>query len=93
MKDLLRTADLTATDIETLLRLATRFVDAPRDRRDLLAGRTVVLYFAKPSTRTRERFEVRERFEPRADDAPERQASEPAPHTARRWNFVETESG
>jgi ornithine carbamoyltransferase len=53
MKDLLRTADLTATDIETLLRLATRFVDAPRDRRDLLAGRTVVLYFAKPSTRTR----------------------------------------
>ena len=53
MKDLLRTADLSPTDLETLLRLATRFVDAPYDRQTLLAGRTAVLYFAKPSTRTR----------------------------------------
>jgi ornithine carbamoyltransferase len=53
MKDLLRTADLTPADLRTLLVLARHADAAPLRWRDLLAGRTVVLYFAKPSTRTR----------------------------------------
>ncbi|HEY3003107.1 MAG TPA: ornithine carbamoyltransferase, partial [Kribbellaceae bacterium] len=53
VKDLLRTADLDAEDLETLLRLSAGFVDEPHTRKTLLAGRSVVLYFAKPSTRTR----------------------------------------
>lgn len=53
MKDLLRTSDLTPDDLDRLLALAS---EAKADRsvgRGLLRGRTVVLYFAKPSTRTR----------------------------------------
>src|SRR5690349_18243566 len=53
MKDLLRTADLSTADLRTLLMLA-RHADAdPMRWQDQLTGRTVVLYFAKPSTRTR----------------------------------------
>ncbi len=53
MKDLLRTSDLTPDDLDRLLALAA---EAKADRyvgRGLLQGRTVVLYFTKPSTRTR----------------------------------------
>jgi ornithine carbamoyltransferase len=53
MKDLLRTSDLTPDDLDRLMALAE---EAKADREvglGLLRGRTVVLYFAKPSTRTR----------------------------------------
>jgi len=58
MKDLLRTADLTPQDIEVLLDLAATFKRAPFAHRDALANETVVLYFNKPSTRTRISFET-----------------------------------
>ncbi|MCX9190243.1 ornithine carbamoyltransferase [Carbonactinospora thermoautotrophica] len=53
MKDLLRIADLTAGDLARLLRLTAWFADNPYGSEGLLRHRTVVLYFAKPSTRTR----------------------------------------
>ena len=53
LKDLLRIADLSANDLEHLLGLGERFRDEPLAHRDLLDGQTVVLYFSKPSTRTR----------------------------------------
>ncbi len=58
MKDLLRTADLTPTDLELLLRLAEDFKNDPHRRPRTLLDETVVLYFAKPSTRTRLSFET-----------------------------------
>ncbi|MFB4319279.1 ornithine carbamoyltransferase [Actinomadura sp. 21ATH] len=53
MKDLLRAADLSGDDVTLLLRLAADFQNAPESAHDLLAHRTVPMYFAKPSTRTR----------------------------------------
>lgn len=53
MKDLLRTGDLSAADVELLLNTADRFAKRPLDAHDLLAGRTVVIHMTKPSTRTR----------------------------------------
>ena len=50
-KDLLRTADLSRTDLELLLDLAADAKAGAADR--LLAGETVVVYFTKPSTRTK----------------------------------------
>ena len=58
MKDLLRTADLTPADFETLLDLAATFKAGPHRRSDLLRNEAVVLYFNKPSTRTRISFET-----------------------------------
>ena len=58
MKDFLRTADLTATDLELLLRLAGDFKGQPHHRPGTLRDETVLLYFAKPSTRTRLSFET-----------------------------------
>ena len=58
MKDLLRTADLTAHDLSTLLTLARAHRADPHAHADLLAGDTVVLYFSRPSTRTRISFET-----------------------------------
>jgi ornithine carbamoyltransferase len=58
MKSLLRTADLDHDDVIRLLELAEQFKRDPARHRDLLAGRIVVLYFAKPSTRTRLSFEA-----------------------------------
>ena len=58
MKDFLRTADLAHDDLIHLLELAEQF---KRDRglhRDALRGEIVVLYFAKPSTRTYLSFEA-----------------------------------
>lgn len=58
MKDLLRTADLSADDLEYLLGFAEELkLDRKLDHK-LLRGETVVLYFAKPSTRTRLSFET-----------------------------------
>jgi ornithine carbamoyltransferase len=56
VKDLLRIADLSPKDLAHLLDRADRFRSAPRSRPDLLAGETVITYFAKPSTRTRLSF-------------------------------------
>ncbi|WP_214321701.1 ornithine carbamoyltransferase [Nonomuraea sediminis] len=53
MKDLLRVADLSPEDLADLLRRAEEFMRHPLAAHDLLRGRTVLLYFAKPSTRTR----------------------------------------
>ena len=58
VKDLLRTADLTPTDLELLLRLAEDFKADPHRRPRTFRDETVVLYFAKPSTRTRLSFET-----------------------------------
>ncbi len=53
MKDLLRLTDLGRADLQLLLRLAHRFKNEPFRQRSELANQTVVLYFNKPSTRTR----------------------------------------
>jgi ornithine carbamoyltransferase len=53
MKDLLQTADLTTADLRLLLNLAELAKIDPLRWRRMLTARSVVLYFAKPSTRTR----------------------------------------
>ena len=59
MKDLLRTSDLTARDLEQLLHLAHRLkAGGDAGPAGTLTGKTVVCYFAKPSTRTRISFET-----------------------------------
>ncbi len=57
-KSLLRIADLGPADVAHLVERAASFKLDPRQRRELLAGESVVLYFAKPSTRTRVSFET-----------------------------------
>jgi ornithine carbamoyltransferase len=58
MKDLLKTSDLTRGDLKYLLGRAQKFKARPHQRRSVLAGESVCLYFAKPSTRTRISFDV-----------------------------------
>ena len=58
MKDLLKTSALSPADVALLLDLADGHRRDPRRSRSLLAGDTVVLYFNKPSTRTRISFET-----------------------------------
>lgn len=58
MKDLLRTSDLTPDQLHFLIDLAGHFKQNPMAEYGLLSGKTVVLYFAKPSTRTRLSFET-----------------------------------
>lgn len=58
LKDLLKTSDLTPGDIQLLLQLACEFKLHPHRSRTLLQNETVVLYFNKPSTRTRISFET-----------------------------------
>lgn len=53
MKDLLRTADLSVADVARVLGYAERSKDDPYGFRHILEGDTAVLYFNKPSTRTR----------------------------------------
>lgn len=53
MKDLRRSDDLTRDDIVRVLETAARFAAEPLAERSALAGRTVVIYMNKPSTRTR----------------------------------------
>ncbi|GAA2881997.1 hypothetical protein [Nonomuraea rubra] len=53
MKDLLRIADLTEHDLAYLLDRAEHLKRHPGAAGDPLEGQTVLLHFAKPSTRTR----------------------------------------
>lgn len=53
LKDLLRTRDLARSDLKYLLGRAKKFKANPTSRRSMLAGDSVCLYFAKPSTRSR----------------------------------------
>ena len=53
MKDLLRTDDLTRTQVETLLATARGFAKDPFRSASALANKTVAIYMTKPSTRTR----------------------------------------
>jgi len=57
-KDLLRIADLDRATLLSLIQTAKRFKESPHLASGLLAGDTVVLYFNKPSTRTRISFET-----------------------------------
>ena len=59
-RDLLRIADLTPAELESILALAARLKADHRARRPhpLLAGRTLAMIFEKPSLRTRVTFEV-----------------------------------
>jgi ornithine carbamoyltransferase len=58
MKDLLRTADLSTADFNLLLDLSQELKQTPLKHHGFLTGKTIVLYFAKPSTRTRLSFET-----------------------------------
>lgn len=58
MKDFLQTADLSAEDLRCLLARAADLKRDPHRGRAILRGETVVLYFEKPSTRTRLSFET-----------------------------------
>lgn len=53
MRDLLRSADLSAADLHAVLDLAAELKVKPYAEADLLRGETVGVYFNKPSTRTR----------------------------------------
>ncbi|UCF67785.1 MAG: ornithine carbamoyltransferase, partial [Acidobacteriota bacterium] len=58
LRHLLTTADLTANDLRRLLALSGEFKRDPYRSRSLIAGDSVVLFFNKPSTRTRISFET-----------------------------------
>ena len=58
IKDFLRIADVAPDDLERLLALSAELKTDPESRGKPLDGETVVLYFAKPSTRTRISFEA-----------------------------------
>ena len=53
MKDLLRTDDLTRSQVDTLLATARDFAKEPMRSSTALANKTVAIYMTKPSTRTR----------------------------------------
>ncbi|HET7337916.1 MAG TPA: ornithine carbamoyltransferase [Candidatus Dormibacteraeota bacterium] len=55
---MLRISDLNRGGLLTILDAAKRFKQAPMSKLGLLEGETVVLYFNKPSTRTRISFET-----------------------------------
>jgi len=58
LRHLLRTSDLSPVDLARLLALAAEFKRDPYRVRERLRSETVVLYFNKPSTRTRISFET-----------------------------------
>ena len=53
LKDLLRTSDLSKSDIQLLLDTASKFAKKPLQAKKTLAKRTVAIYMTKSSTRTR----------------------------------------
>jgi ornithine carbamoyltransferase len=58
VKHLLKTSDLSPAEFTYLLDLSDAFKAQPLMHYELLKGQSVVLYFAKPSTRTRISFET-----------------------------------
>ncbi|MFB6094429.1 MAG: ornithine carbamoyltransferase, partial [Halanaeroarchaeum sp.] len=52
MYDVIDIDDLTASEIEDLYALAADVKEHPDDYGDSLANRTLLMFFAKPSTRT-----------------------------------------
>jgi ornithine carbamoyltransferase len=58
MKDLLRTSDLSTEDLTLLLDRAAELARDPSSHQGLLRGDSLVLFFEKPSTRTRLSFET-----------------------------------
>lgn len=56
LKDLLKTSDLTSEDFLHLIKSSLKFKKNPLGAKDLLKNKTVVMYFNKPSTRTRLSF-------------------------------------
>lgn len=58
VKDLLRVLDLGRPNLLRLLEISARLKAEPFAHRELLTGDSVVLYFNKPSTRTRISFET-----------------------------------
>ncbi len=58
MKDFLKTSDLTPADFKYLMDLSEEMKEQPLKYHGVLTGKTVVLYFAKPSTRTRLSFDT-----------------------------------
>lgn len=53
MKDLLRTIDLSRTDVDLILNTASEFAVNPLRSNTSLANKSVAIYMTKPSTRTR----------------------------------------
>lgn len=53
MKDLLRTIDLSRTDVDLILNTASEFAMNPLRSNTALANKSVAIYMTKPSTRTR----------------------------------------
>ena len=58
MKDVLRTADFDRKSLVRVLELSSELKRDPMSRHGMLRGEIVVLYFNKPSTRTRVSFEA-----------------------------------
>jgi len=57
-RDLISIADLSTSEVNSLLELALVMKARPADFRGVLAGKQLVLFFEKPSLRTRLTFEV-----------------------------------
>ncbi|HUQ50304.1 MAG TPA: ornithine carbamoyltransferase [Terriglobales bacterium] len=57
-RDLVSIRDFTPAELETVLALAAKMKSRPADFRAALAGKQVVLFFEKPSLRTRLTFEA-----------------------------------
>jgi ornithine carbamoyltransferase len=55
-RSLLKVSDLDANEFERLLDMAEAFKEQPDAHADALRGRTVAMFFEKPSTRTRSSF-------------------------------------
>ena len=53
LKDLLRTSDLSKSDIELVLKTASKFAKEPLKAKKALSRKTVAIYMTKSSTRTR----------------------------------------
>lgn len=57
-KDLLSLGELTVSEVRRIIDLAARMKSGRKPCGDCLAGKTIVLYFEKPSLRTRLSFEI-----------------------------------
>ena len=53
LKDLLRTSDLSKSDIELVLKTASKFAEKPLKAKKALSRKSVAIYMTKSSTRTR----------------------------------------